>query len=86
MYVHILHRYNIDYKNEDLLIAKDINHFTPIMTAIAHGHKSVVRVFLENGCRADVTVRHQKTLLEWAIENGYNVLIEVSTSLMSTFT
>ena len=58
--------------------AKDINNHTPIMRAIACGHQSVVEMFLEFGCSVDSVVRHQKTLLEWAIENEYNVLIEVA--------
>ena len=59
---------------------KDINNYTPIMRAIACGHQSVVKMFLEFGCKVDSIVRHQKTLLEWAIENEYNVLIEVNIS------
>ena len=59
---------------------KDINNYTPIMRAIASGHQPVVKMFLEFGCKVDSVVRHQKTLLEWAIENEYNVLIEVSIS------
>ena len=47
------------------------------MRAIASGHQSVVKMFLEFDCRVDSIVRHQKTLLEWAIENKYNVLVEV---------
>ena len=50
------------------------------MRAIACGHQSVVKIFLEFGCKVDSVVRHQKTLLEWAIENEYNVLIEVNIS------
>ena len=57
--------------------AKDINNFTPFMRAIACGHLSVVKMFLEFDCKVDSIVRHQKTVLEWAIENGYDVLIEV---------
>jgi len=57
--------------------AKDTNNHTPIMRAIACGHQSVVKTFLEFGCEENLMMRHQKTLLEWAIENGYNALIEV---------
>ena len=60
------------------LKAKDINNHTPAMKAIACGHYAVVKMFLEFGCKVDSIVRHQKTLLEWAIENEYNVLIEVN--------
>ena len=59
------------------LEAKDINNYTPIMRAIACGRLSTVIKLLEGGCEVDTVVRHQKTLLEWAIENEYNVLIEV---------
>ena len=64
------------------LKAKDINNHTPVMRAIAYGHYAVVKMFLEFGCKVDSIVRHQKTLLEWAIENEYNVLIEVSIFFM----
>ena len=66
--------------------AKDINNFTPFMRAIACGHLSVVKMFLEFDCKVDSIVKHQKTLLEWAIENGYDVLIEVQKYLLILFT
>ena len=67
------------------LEAKDINNYTPVMRAIACGHLSTVEKFLEHGYKADSVVRHQKTLLEWAIENEYNVLIEVTNNYSCTF-
>ena len=60
------------------LEAKDINNYTPIMRAIAYDHLSTVKKLLEYGCKVDTEVRHQKTLLEWAIENDYNVLVDVN--------
>ena len=60
------------------LEAKDINNYTPIMRAIECGHLSTVIKFLESNCKVDAEVRNQKTLLEWAIENDYNVLVEVN--------
>jgi len=71
MYINILHR-GADHK------AKDINNYIPIMRAIMCGHHSVVKTILEFGCEVTMTIKHQKTLLEWAIENEYNILIEVS--------
>ena len=46
------------------------------MKAIVEGHQAVVQVMLEN-CKVTEKVQHQKTLLEWAIENEYSVLIKV---------
>jgi len=57
--------------------AKDINNYTPIMRAIACGHQFVVKKFVEFGCEENLMMRHQKSLLEWAIENGYNAWIKV---------
>ena len=46
------------------------------MKAIVECHQAVVQVMLEN-CKVTEKVQHQKTLLEWAIENEYSVLIKV---------
>ena len=67
------------------LEAKDINNYTPVMRAVACGHLSTVEKFLERGYKADSVVRYQKTLFEWAIENEYNVLIEVTNNYSCTF-
>ena len=46
------------------------------MKAIAGGHQAVVEVMLTNR-KVTEEVQYQKTLLEWAIENGHSVLIKV---------
>ena len=66
-----------DYRGASFT-AKDINNHTPVMRAISSGHQSIVKMFLEAGCKVDTIVRQEKTLLEWAIENEYNALIKVS--------
>jgi len=71
------HIYLFSFIRKAIIEAKDINNYTPIMRAIAGGHQSIVKMFLEFGCKVNLRIRHQKTLLEWAIENGYNALIEV---------
>jgi len=56
---------------------RDINNQTPIMRAIACGHESVVKAMLTFGYQINKNVKQHKTLLEWAIENEYSVLIKV---------
>ena len=64
------------FRGADIL-AKDINGFTPMMNAIAHGHKEVVKIFLSFGYAVDSVAKREKMLLEWAIELGHLSLIEV---------
>ena len=59
------------------LTQKDINGYTPLMKAITNGHFAVVKEMLIYNCKVTEKVWHQKTLLEWAIENEYHVLIQV---------
>ena len=59
------------------LIQKGIHGYTPIMKAIANGHFAVVKEMLNYNCKVTEKVQHQRTLLEWAIENEYCVLIQV---------
>jgi len=47
------------------------------MRAIACGHESVVKAMLTFGYQINKNVTQHKTLLEWAIENEYSVLIKV---------
>ena len=47
------------------------------MKAITNGHFAVVKEMLIYNCKVTEKVWHQKTLLEWAIENEYRVLIQV---------
>ena len=49
-----------------------------MMNAIAHGHKEVIKVFFNFDYSVDTVVKQGKMLLEWAIENGYLSLIEVT--------
>ena len=72
LYCKLAYKYRgADYK------ARDINNYIPIMRAIMCGQKSVIKTILEFGCEVTMPIKQQKTLLEWAIENEYNVLIEV---------
>ena len=57
--------------------ARDINGQTPIMRAIACGHESVVKAMFIFGYQINNNVKQHKTLLKWAIENDYSVLIMV---------
>ena len=59
------------------LTYKDIHGYTPIMKAIANGHQAVVKEMLVFHCKVTEKVQPHKTLLEWAIENEYSVLIKV---------
>ena len=59
------------------LTYKDIHGYTPIMKAIANGHQAVVKEMLTYHCKVTEKVQPHKTLLEWAIENEYSVLIKV---------
>ena len=47
------------------------------MKAIANGHFAIVKEMLIFNCKVTEKVQHQRTLLEWAIENEYSVLIQV---------
>ena len=51
------------------------------MKAIANGHQAVVKEMLVFHCKVTAEVQPHKTLLEWAIENEYSVLIKVATYL-----
>ena len=59
------------------LTQKDMHGYTPVMKAIANGHFAVVKEMLIYNCKVTEKVQHQRTLLEWAIENEYSVLIQV---------
>ena len=59
------------------LTQKDIHGYTPVMNAITNGHFAVIKEMLVYNCKVTEKVQHQKTLLEWAIENEYSVLIQV---------
>ena len=61
--------------------AKDASGFTPMMNAIAHGHKEVVRVFLDKDNAIGTEVKQGMMLLEWAIESGHVSLIKVFISI-----
>ena len=74
--------YLYSYRGADIY-AKDASGFTPMMNAIAHGHKEVIKVFFNFDYYVDTIVKQQKMLLEWAIENGHPSLIEVSTTFLS---
>jgi len=64
------------YRGADIY-AKDTGDFTPMMNAITHQHKEVVKVFFDFDYTADSLAKHDKMLLEWAIEQDHIVLIEV---------
>ena len=51
-----------------------------MMNAIVHGHKEVVRIFLDKNYAIDTEVKQGKMLFEWAIELGHISLIKVFTN------
>ena len=63
---------------------KDIHGFIPIMKAIANGHQAVVKEMLVYHCKVTEEVQHDKTLLKWAMENEYIVLIKVNYGLYNS--
>ena len=69
------------YRGADIY-AKDTGGFTPMMNAITHGHKEVIKVFFNFDYCVDTVVKQGKMLLEWAIENGHLSLIEVIIPLL----
>jgi len=73
------------YRGADIY-AKDAAGFTPMMNAILHQHKEVVKTFFEFKYMVDNVVKQGKILLEWAIELGHNIaLIKVSGHYMSVY-
>ena len=75
--MHIILVMNSVIHRHDDREARDINNQTPIMRAITCGHQSVVKAMLIFGYQINTNVKEYKTLLEWAIENDYSVLITV---------
>ena len=67
------------------LTYKDIHGYTPIMKAIANGRQAVVKEMLTYHCKVTEKVQPHKTLLEWAIENEYSVLIKVNCGVLLTY-
>ena len=59
------------------IYAQDVRGFTPMMNAIAYGHKEVVEVFLNEGYPVNTEVKQGKMLFEWAIELEHLSLIKV---------
>ena len=76
--LHIIQIFIIFYRGADIY-AKDALGCTPMMNAIAHGHKEVVKVFFNFDYTADIVVKRDKMLIEWAIEQGHLCLVEVNT-------
>lgn len=72
------------YRGADIY-AKDAAGCTPMMNAILHQHKEVVKTFFEFKYMVDNVVKQSKILLEWAIELGHIVLIEVSGHYMPVY-
>lgn len=72
------------YRGADIY-AKDTAGFTPMMNAIAHQHKEVVKAFFEFNYTVDSLVKRDKILLEWAIEQDHIVLTEVHFFTRATF-
>lgn len=71
--------FNLYYSADNATLTyKDIYGYTPIMKAIANGHQAVVKEMLIFQCKVTEKVQSHKTLLEWAIENEYSVLIKVN--------
>ena len=66
----------IHFRGADIY-AKDVSGFTPMMNAIAYGHKEVIKVFFDFDYSVDTVVKRGKMLLEWAIEFGHHCMIEV---------
>jgi len=59
------------------IYAEDANGNSPMMNAIAHGHKELIKIFFNFNYTVDIAVKRDKMLLEWAIEQGHISLIEV---------
>ena len=75
--MHSFYFFSFNSRGADIY-AQDSSGFTPMMNAIAHGHKEVIKVLFSFAHSVDVVVKRGKMLLEWAIENGHVSLVEVT--------
>ena len=80
MYTYVCKHKIVDYAyifSKTDINTKDASGVTPMMNAIAHGHKEVVGVFLDKDYAIDTEVKEGVLLFEWAIKSGYDSLIQV---------
>ena len=50
---------------------------TPLMLAIKTGNVDIITFMLDLGCDIHSEAKHDKSLIVWAIENGYTALLKV---------
>ena len=68
--------YSIHHSGADISV-RDNNEMTPLMLAIKAGNVEIVAVMLDLGCDIHSEAKNDKSLIVWAIENEYTVLLKV---------